>query len=268
MVVFPNCKINIGLQVTGRRKDGFHDIETVFYPIALKDALEIIPSTGDTIFTHTGLAIPGSANENLCVKAYELVRQDFHLPAVRVHLHKAIPMGAGLGGGSADAAFMLKLINATFNLEIPDEKLLEYALKLGSDCPFFIINKPCFASGRGENLLELNIDLSRYKFLVVNPNIHINTGWAFSQITPAKRINRLEKIASLPVTEWQQHFTNDFELPVFEAHPEISKIKGKLADDGAVYVSMSGTGSTVYGIFDKDALPIVNFPDHYFYKWV
>ena len=189
MVSFPNCKINLGLHILGKREDGFHNLETVFYPVALKDAVELIPNTNnatDIEFTGTGLVIDGNAADNLCVKAYRLVKKDFpQLPAVKVHLHKAIPMGAGLGGGSADAAFMLKLLNDKFKLNLSTAQLLNFALQLGSDCPFFIINKPSIATGRGEILEEIAIDLSAYKMVLINPGIHVNTGWAFSKLTPA-----------------------------------------------------------------------------------
>ena len=187
MIVFPNCKINLGLKILGKRDDGFHNLETVFYPIPFKDALEIIANTQNkngVEFTGTGLAVDGEAIDNLCVKAYQLLKNDFpQLPAVKIHLHKAIPMGAGLGGGSADAAFMLRLLNEKFNLNLSTPQLLNYALQLGSDCPFFISNKPCMATGRGEVLEEVAVDLSAYKIVLINPGIHINTGWAFSQLS-------------------------------------------------------------------------------------
>ena len=185
MIVFPNCKINLGLHILGKREDGFHNLETVFYPLLFRDALELIPATNNTTeieFTGSGLAVDGNVSDNLCVKAYYLLKKNFpQLPLVKIHLHKAIPMGAGLGGGSADAAFMLKLLNEKFNLNISTPQLLNYALELGSDCPFFIINKPCIATGRGEILEEIEVDLSAYKIVLINPGIHINTGWAFSQ---------------------------------------------------------------------------------------
>ena len=272
MVSFPNCKINIGLRVVGKRTDGFHDIETVFAPVELKDALEIAEqATGNNelSFNQTGLKIPGTDNDNLCLKAYHLLKNDFpQLPALRIHLHKAVPMGAGLGGGSADASFMLKLLNKKFNLALADEQLVSYALKLGSDCPFFIINKPCYATGRGEMLEEISLDLSGYKIILINPDIHINTAWAFSKVNIEANRLPLKELIALPPASWQQHIFNDFEKPVFDEHPEIAEIKTTLIEQGAVYASMSGSGSTVFGIFEKKAGPAIKFPAHYFWKWV
>jgi 4-diphosphocytidyl-2-C-methyl-D-erythritol kinase len=272
MVVFPNCKINIGLRVTGKRADGFHNIESVFFPVALKDAIEIVedPATSKKIsYTSTGLKIPGKAEDDLCVKAYQLLKTDFpQLPNIKMHLHKAIPMGAGLGGGSADASFVLKLINQKFNLDLSSEKLIEYAAKLGSDCPFFIINEPCYVMGRGEILEKIPVDISAYKIILINPGIHINTGWAFSNITIQAPGDSLKELIKSPINSWQQHIKNDFEVPVFKAHPEIETIKLSLLEQSAVYASMSGSGSTVFGIFEKHSSPTLNFPAHYFWKWV
>ena len=185
-----------------------------------------------------------------CIKAYRLLKKDLpQLPSVKIHLHKAIPMGAGLGGGSADAAFMLKLLNDKFKLDLSTARLLSYSIQLGSDCPFFINNKPAFAQGRGEKLEELTLDLSSYKIILINPDIHINTGWAFSQITPAPPKKNIKEIIQQPVETWQTELKNDFETAVFTAHPEIKEIKEALYQQGAVYASMSGSGSTVFGIF-------------------
>lgn len=272
MVFFPNSKINIGLRVLNKRADGFHDIETVFVPVGLKDAVEIIEEpTADkeVLYSQTGLKIPGKDGNNLCIKAFCLLKKDFpQLPNIKMHLHKAIPMGAGLGGGSADASFTLKLISTKFGLDLPDEKLIGYALELGSDCPFFIINKPCYATGRGEILEEISLNLSAYKILLVNPGIHINTGWAFSNITIEKKGNNLKELLAMSVETWQQNIYNDFERPVFEAYPEIAELKSGLISEGAIYASMSGSGSTVFGLFEKKAEPTFNFPGHYFRKWV
>ncbi|HEX2683264.1 MAG TPA: 4-(cytidine 5'-diphospho)-2-C-methyl-D-erythritol kinase, partial [Ferruginibacter sp.] len=180
MIVFPNCKINLGLHILDKRHDGFHNLETGFYPIPFNDALEIIPGTALEINT-SGFVVDGKAEDNLCMRAYQLLKNEFpELSPVRIHLHKAIPMGAGLGGGSADAAYMLKLLNERFQLGLSTEQLINYSLQLGSDAPFFIINKPCFATGRGEILEEIAVDLSKYRIIIINPGIHINTGWAFA----------------------------------------------------------------------------------------
>ncbi|MGN6402335.1 MAG: 4-(cytidine 5'-diphospho)-2-C-methyl-D-erythritol kinase, partial [Flavisolibacter sp.] len=209
MISFPNCKINLGLHILQKRADGFHDLETVFYPVPLRDGLEIIQnasSQDEIIFTNSGLTIDVQPEDNICVKAYLLLKKDFpQLPAVIMHLHKTIPSGAGLGGGSADGAFTLLLLNKKFNLGLHENQLIEYALQLGSDCPFFIINKPSYATGRGENLQETELDLSPYQIVLVNPEIHINTGWAFSQIVPNNERKPLKEVIALPVSEWRKH---------------------------------------------------------------
>lgn len=254
MVVFPNCKINLGLNILRKRSDGFHDLETVFYPIGLRDALELIPSPAakDIVFTTTGLPVSGNSNDNLCVKAYRLLQHDFpQLPPVSVHLHKVIPMGAGLGGGSADAACMLRLLNDKFQLALSDDQLIGYALQLGSDCPFFILNKPCFATGRGEKMQAVALDLSAYRILLVNPGIHVNTGWAFSCITPGVPAASIAEIIRQPVGTWRSSLINDFEPVVFAEFPEVKKIRDELYAQGALYAAMSGSGSTIFGIFEK-----------------
>ena len=272
MIAFPNCKINLGLHILRKRADGFHDLETVFYPVLLQDAIEIIHQTSasqETDFTISGLEIAGNKNENICLKAYALIKKDFsELPAVKMHLHKTIPSGAGLGGGSADGAFTLMLLNKKFNLGLSEASLLNYALQLGSDCPFFIKNKACYATGRGENLEELNLDLSPYNMILVNPGIHVSTKQAFSRIQPSDKRSSLKEIVSRPVTTWRDLLKNDFEASVFSAHPEIETVKQALYAAGAIYVSMTGSGSTVYGLFDKKAAPSFNFPSHYFLKSV
>lgn len=266
MISFPNCKINLGLHILNKREDGFHNLETFFYPLPLRDALEIIKAE-KTVFTSSGLPVPGNADDNICLKAYYLLKKYFAaLPPVKIHLHKTIPVGAGLGGGSADGAFTLTLLNKKFNLELSIDQLINYALKLGSDCPFFIVNKPCIATGRGEILEPLSIDLSAYKFLIVNPGIHVNTGWAFSQITPVFPEKSIAAIITQPVETWKKELKNDFEESVFKNHPEIKSIKEELYNQGAVYASMSGSGSTVYGIFKKETELSFTFPPHYFAK--
>jgi 4-diphosphocytidyl-2-C-methyl-D-erythritol kinase len=270
LIVFPNCKLNLGLHILRKRGDGFHDLETVFYPLPLQDALEVIlsPSASGSIeFTSSGLPVKGAEADNICVKAYHLVRKDFpRLPGIKMHLHKHIPMGAGLGGGSADGAFTLALLNKKLSLGISKESLADYALQLGSDCPFFIKNTPCYASGRGEVLEEISLDLTAYKFVMVNPGIHINTGWAFSQVTPLGHRSDLKEIIQLPVQEWKNCLVNDFEEAVSIQHPEIKSCKEKLYECGALYAAMTGSGSTVYGVFLKDAEVQPNFPPHYFVK--
>jgi 4-diphosphocytidyl-2-C-methyl-D-erythritol kinase len=284
VVVFPNCKINLGLHVTRKREDGYHDLETIFYPLPLHDVLEVVnrqsaipvrpghpgggnrqkPDGAAVSLTTSGLTVQGKAEDNLCIKAYDLLKKDHpQLSDVDMYLHKAIPMGAGLGGGSADGAFTLQLLNDKFQLKISLEKLLDYSLQLGSDCPFFIINKPCFAKGRGELLQSIQLDLSVYSFLVVHPGVHINTGWAFSQLTPAPSPQPLQEIIQQPVDTWRNTLINDFEAPVCKQHPQMQAIKDRLYNAGALYASMTGSGSCFFGIFTKDQLPAVQWPDNY-----
>lgn len=272
MLNFPNAKINIGLHITDRRPDGYHNLQTIFCPIDFKDLLEIIENPEgeeDLILHQTGLAINGSSEHNLCVKAYKLLKIDFpELPPIEMYLHKQITMGAGLGGGSADGAFMLLLLNQKYMLNLSQYQLLEYALQLGSDAPFFIYNKPCFAEGRGEQLQPVDLDLSPYSILIVNPGIHVSTAQAFSWIKPQQPEFNLSMIATIPVSDWKLYVQNDFESPVSAHYPEISHLKSLLYEKGAIYASMSGSGSTMYGLFEKTAQPAFDFPDHYFYKWV
>ncbi|MEP6927643.1 MAG: 4-(cytidine 5'-diphospho)-2-C-methyl-D-erythritol kinase [Ginsengibacter sp.] len=267
MVTFPNCKINIGLNILSKRKDGFHNLETVFFPVNFHDVLEILPAISNTTqLTVTGISA-GNPENNLCMKAFNILKKDYpQLPEINMHLHKVIPLGAGLGGGSADAAFTLQLLDKKFNLNIPEKKMCVYALQLGSDCPFFLINKPCLATSRGEELELVNMFLSGYKILLINSGIHINTGEAFKQIKPAIPEKKIKEIIQQPVETWKEELVNDFEEIVFKNYPEIKKIKESLYGNGAVYAAMSGTGSTVYAIFKKDF--IINYNDErpYFYK--
>jgi 4-diphosphocytidyl-2-C-methyl-D-erythritol kinase len=271
VIFFPNCKINLGLHILQKRADGFHDLQTVFYPIPVQDGLEIIrnawPSAEPIELTCSGLAVDTSPENNICYRACQLLKKDFPgLPPLKIHLHKTIPLGAGLGGGSADGAFTLLLLNRKFNLELTEEQLISYALQLGSDCPFFIINQPCFATGRGEKLERIDLDLSAYRIVLVNPGIPVNTGWAFSQAVPSGGKRSLKEIVALPVAEWRKNLDNDFEKTVFALHPEIKTIKDQLYEQGAVYASMSGSGSTLYALFPKTDLPQFGFPPHYFMK--
>ena len=263
MVRFPNCKINLGLQVTSKREDGYHNIETIFYPVALKDALEIIVS-GELRFTTSGLEIKGRSEDNLCLKAYHLLQNDFpQLKPVNIHLHKAIPMGAGLGGGSSNGAFMLTMLNDKFELGLSEEALMNYSLKLGSDCPFFIRNAPCFATGRGEVLQPVDVDLSMHDLVLINPGIHVSTAAAFSTLIPNHPHRSLREIIQQPAATWADSLTNDFEEPIFKAHPAIKQIKEELYSRGAVYASMTGTGSTVYGLFSPQSNPTFSLPNHH-----
>ena len=255
MVVFPNCKINLGLFITNRRTDGYHDLETVFYPVkGLRDALEIVPSkTGETSLSITGKSVAGNTEQNLVWKAFQLLEKVFgdKMKPAEIHLHKVIPMGAGMGGGSADGAFALRLFNDFFELDQNDDQLAAYAFQLGSDCPFFIYNTPQFASGRGEQFTPVHIDLSTYSLQIICPEIHVSTATAFGMITPTPAACDLRNLGNLPVSAWKEKVVNDFEVPVFAKHPELSAIKDRLYADGAIYAGMSGSGSSVYGIFEK-----------------
>ncbi len=273
MIAFPNCKINLGLNILWKREDGFHELETVFYPLPLQDILEIIPQKNHGIenrsFISSGMANDIDNSNNLCTKAYALLKKRFpQLPAVQMQLHKSIPSGAGLGGGSADASFTLKMLNQLFNTGLSDEELRELALELGSDCPFFIINRPCVSKGRGEKLEEIQLDLSTYKFIIVNPGIHIDTGSMFRKIKPAIPGKSLSQIIKQPVTTWKDEMINDFEKIAFQLHPAIKKIKDEFYKAGAIYASMSGSGSTVYGIFSKTDEPVLSLPSDHFMKQV
>lgn len=272
MIVFPNCKINLGLNVLRRRSDGFHELETVFYPLPLYDMLEIVylkKMTGEpgVPFSQTGIEIRGEQGNNLCMRAFWLLKKKFpNMPSIQMHLHKQIPAGGGLGGGSADGAFTLKMLNEISNLRLSEEQLLKFAAQLGSDCPFFIINQPCFSKGRGEKLERISVDLSDYKFWVINPGIHVDTGAMFSKITPAKPDKPLKEIITSPIENWRTEMKNDFEKIVFPIHPEIGRIKDELYNAGAVYASMSGSGSSVYGIFTRQQSINLSFPPDYFVK--
>lgn len=256
MVTFPNAKINIGLNIIEKRADGYHNIESVFYPVSLCDALEVIENTDNSkeriIFSFSGIDIPGNPDTNLCWYAYHLIASHYVLPDIKVHLHKHIPIGAGLGGGSADAASFIHLLNDKFELGISWGEMHNYARQLGSDCSFFISNKPSFAVGTGDQLESLKLDLSKYFIALVYPNIHINTAKAYNGVIPQTPSRSLENdLLNLPIEQWKDFIHNDFEDTVFIQFSELKKIKGQLYSLGAEYAAMSGSGSTVYGIFKK-----------------
>lgn len=251
MIQFSPCKINLGLSILEKRTDGFHALETVFYPVALHDIVELVPAKLFA-FTHTGISIPGDTSNNLCVKAYHLLKADYpHIGDVKIHLHKNIPMGAGLGGGSADGSTVLQLLNELFKLNLSKTQLLNYAAELGSDCPFFIFNEACHATGRGEILAPISIDLSNYTIVLVHPGIHIATPWAFQQLTPCVKEKTIAEIIKQPIDTWKAELINDFEAPVFKAYPALENFKNNLYKQGAIYASMSGSGSSLFGIFSK-----------------
>jgi 4-diphosphocytidyl-2-C-methyl-D-erythritol kinase len=252
MIQFPNSKINLGLNIVGKRPDGFHNIETIFYPAPFCDALEIIPAADG--FFHcqtTGLTIPGRTEDNLCVKAFCLLQPEFRLPGVRMHLHKVIPMGSGLGGGSSDGAFTLKMLNELFDLGLNDERLMNYARLLGSDCAFFIENQPRFAFEKGERFKPVTVDLSGLFLAIIVPDVQVVTADAYRMVIPELPRLSLAEVIHLPAEDWKDNVVNDFEKTVFERHPVIRRIKEKMYDAGAVYASMSGSGSAVFGLFEN-----------------
>lgn len=248
MISFPNAKINIGLNVVSKRTDGYHNLETIFYPVKLADALELTESD-NTAFSTSGIEIDGKPENNLVFKAYQLLQNDFNVPHIKLHLHKIIPFGAGLGGGSSDAAFALIMLNEYFKLNLSSAKLKLYAARIGADCPFFIENKPTFATGIGDQFKPINLDLSEYKILIVKPNTSVSTPDAYQNVIPAKPKFNLKNIENLPIEDWKYYLRNDFEKGVFQKYPEIDKLKQALYKMGALYASMSGSGSAVFGIF-------------------
>ena len=263
MITFPIAKINLGLNVVEKRPDGYHNLQTVFYPVPIKDALEVqvmdeaFPSNYDCDLKVTNIAIDGDEQRNLVVRAYQLLKQDFpSLPRIHTHLWKGIPTQAGMGGGSSDCAYMLLLLNQKFHLGLTDEQLIQYAAKLGADCAFFILSRPCYAEGIGEKLQPIDVSLSGYHIVVVRPDIPVPTKEAFSRIRPHYPAINCREAVMQPVETWRETLVNDFEESVFALHPEIGNIKQKLYDMGATYAAMSGSGSALFGLFKKqpDAL--------------
>jgi 4-diphosphocytidyl-2-C-methyl-D-erythritol kinase len=268
MIAFPNAKINLGLNIVRKRDDGYHDLETLFYPIALRDALEIIPMAASTIqpahvnLHLSGKSVEGPVHSNICVKAWRLLKNDFpNISGIDLHLFKAIPMGAGLGGGSADGSFTLKMLNDIFSLCLAGEALESYALELGSDCPFFIRNAPSFASGRGEIMTASSLDLSAYSLILVHPGIHVSTAVAFSGVEPSIPELSVSDILSMNMESWKGQLVNDFEKTVFPVFPAIEALRDRLYDAGAIYAAMTGSGSSVFGIFPRNGLPELMFPE-------
>jgi len=266
MVLFPNAKINLGLNILSKREDGYHELETIFYPIGLKDGLEFVENKLDKIvFTSSGLPLNINPEQNIVAKAYSLLCADHPLPGLDIHLHKVIPFGAGLGGGSSDAAFLLKGLNDYFELGLFVSQLKKYAIRLGADCSFFLENKPAFACGIGEQLQNINFTLKGYFIVLVKPSVCVGTKEAYSGITPAfSKLSLLDSIQLSPVN-WGSCIVNDFETSVFKLYPEIGKIKTKLIEQGAFYASMSGSGSSVFGLFKSEPqISAIDFPADYF----
>lgn len=271
MIVFPNIKINLGLSITEKRPDGYHNLETVFYPVALEDALEIrtLTEAEKKITLHQyGMEIAGNPEDNLVAKAYSLLDKEFHLPPVEIHLYKHIPSGAGLGGGSSDAAFMLKLLNNHFHLELSEDQLEIYAATLGADCAFFIKNKTTYAEGIGNIFSPIELSLKGYQIMIVKPDVFVSTREAFANIHPHHPEYPVKEVIRRPVAEWKDTLINDFEASVFPQHPVIGEIKQELYNQGAVYASMSGSGSSVFGLFvPESSLPEIDWkPDTFCFK--
>ncbi|MFV0469276.1 MAG: 4-(cytidine 5'-diphospho)-2-C-methyl-D-erythritol kinase [Dysgonomonas sp.] len=267
MITFPNAKINLGLNIVSKRDDGYHNLETIFYPIAIKDAVEVIISEdGKDSLTESGITVDTLPENNLVMKAVQAMRKHYNIPPISIHLLKKIPFGAGIGGGSADASFMLKLLNEKFNLRASKQELASIACQLGADCPFFIYNKPLFASGIGEIFENVDIDLKKYYFVLVKPNIHVSTKEAFAMVKPRQPQLSLKEIITKDLDQWKHLMHNDFEDSIFPQYPEIESIKHQLYNLGAIYSSMSGSGSSVYGIFEKEADLENQFPTDY-YIW-
>ena len=269
MISFPNCKINIGLNIVNKRSDGYHDIETVFYPLVLCDALELLPlgmgRSGDEICIE-GMKVEGASEQNLCMKALRLMQKELSIPPVKIVLMKKIPVGAGLGGGSSDAAFTLKMVNTFSGAGYTDEHLREMASVLGSDCAYFIVNKPVFASGKGDQLSQISVRLDGLTIVIVKPPIFVSTAEAYSKTTPKQPERSLRELIQLPVEEWKHVIKNDFEHTVFSLHPEIASIKKRMYEIGALYASMSGSGSSVFGIFKGPVNAPKDFPGCFYHE--
>ena len=260
MITFPIAKINLGLNIVEKRSDGYHNLETVFYPLPIHDAIEIhemdngFPSSVNCDLKVSNMAIDGDEQKNLVVKAYNLMAERFALPRLHVHLHKAIPSQAGLGGGSSDAAYMLTMLNREYRLGLQDEELIHLAKRLGADCPFFVNPQPSYATGIGELLTPITLDLSSYHIVVIKPNIAVSTAEAFRNIVPKAPKKRCADIVRQPVETWRTELLNDFESSIFVQHSELRRIKEMLYNTGALYTSMSGSGSSIYGIYQEKPL--------------
>jgi len=272
MICFPNAKINLGLNILRKRPDGYHELETLFYPIGLKDGLEFIENKDNKInFSCSGIALGINTEDNIVFKAYRLLAYDYPLPGLDIHLHKVIPFGAGLGGGSSDGAFLLKGLNDHFELGLTKNHLMGYAIQLGADCSFFIENHPAFATGIGEKLQPIDFSVKGYFLVLVKPQFGVGTKEAYQGIRPAIPAVRLSEVLNVAAEKWQESVVNDFESSVFPLYPEIAQIKSKLMEMGAVYAAMSGSGSSVFGLFKHEPeLTSTDFPADYFIwkEWI
>lgn len=270
MITFPNAKINLGLSITEKRPDGYHNLETVFYPIPVEDALEVVEALQQErkwVLHQSGRTLAGDAEQNLVVKAYQMLDADFDLPPVEIFLHKNIPSGAGLGGGSADAAFMLRMLNEMFKLNLDNVQLEAYAVRLGADCAFFVQNRPTFAEGVGNVFSPIGLSLKGYQYVLVKPDVFVSTRDAFALIKPKRPVHAVRETVLRPIEEWQDRLVNDFEASVFPQFPVIGELKDLLCKNGAVYASMSGSGSSVFALFSPDAcLPDLSFDEKTFHR--
>jgi 4-diphosphocytidyl-2-C-methyl-D-erythritol kinase len=271
MTVYPNAKINIGLQVLEKLPDGYHSIRSVFYPIGLQDTLTLEPASGrqGLELRITGLDVPGDLSSNLCTKAYELIGRDYPLPGLNLHLHKTIPIGAGLGGGSSNAAYFIRALNETFELGLAWGEMHHYAKQLGSDCSFFISNRPAFASGKGDLLESMDLSLKGYFLVLVCPPVHVSTAEAYGGVRPELTEFDLESyVTGHPPEAWKDIVRNDFETSIFHKHPDLAAIKENLYSKGAVYASMTGSGSAVYGVFRSPVDLTSNFEGAFVWQGV
>lgn len=267
MVVFPNAKINIGLNILRKRSDGYHDLETLFFPVGVKDALEYVVIGGTRVnFTNTGLVVGGDPENNIILRAYRLLAEEFPLPGLDIHLHKVIPFGSGLGGGSSDAAFFLRSLNEYFELQLTHDRLKDLTLRLGADCSFFLENRPVIATGRGEIMSPASVSLAGWWLVLVKPPSGVDTREAYTGVTPREYPLDFRAILEAGPDGWKETIRNDFEESLFPRYPEIGGIKQILYRQGAVYASMSGSGSSVYGIFRETPLiGPADFPGDYFF---
>jgi 4-diphosphocytidyl-2-C-methyl-D-erythritol kinase len=267
MISFPNCKINIGLNIVAKRSDGFHDIETVFYPLTLCDALEVVPAVHSTDeFVSEGEKMDGDTEQNLCMKALRLMQKEIDVQPVKIVLMKKIPVGAGLGGGSSDAAFTLKMINTFSGAGLSNERLTEMSSVLGSDCAFFMINKPVYACAKGEMMSPVLLNLAGFTIVVVKPPLFVSTAEAYAGTFPVIPERSLKEMIQLPVSEWRGVIMNDFEKTIFPKFPQIAAIKTRMYEMGAIYASMSGSGSSVFGIFSKPVNAPEEFPGCFYHE--
>jgi 4-diphosphocytidyl-2-C-methyl-D-erythritol kinase len=265
MILYPPAKINLGLNILRKREDAYHDIDTCMVEIPFSDIIEVTKA-GSFEFLQTGITISGAGGKNLCEKAFDLLKNEFDIGPVRIHLRKQIPVGAGLGGGSADATYTLLALNELFRLDLTNQKLKELASQLGSDCPFFVDGLPQIAQGRGELLSPVELDLSNVYLVLLNPGIHVGTKEAYDGVSVNDDVPSVHEIVQKPLEEWKSYLKNDFESSVFQLYPQIQQLKDSLYQAGAVYAAMSGSGSSVYGLFLDESLALTFKSTHLIYK--